>query len=434
MTDAPFGKSPDGSANPRAVSVRVKSAPATTIGGQNAHDLRKGAQPSYVDSDRSYLNRVLIDPLTGSQLREIALDRRSVRSTARALKSNAAVGYVGIVTFGHVAQTYWAELTHEEQDRALWTVTDRIATRLNTTVTGLVLHRDEEAEHAHFQMPGFDLDGQPLSQTARRQALRDLQTLAAEVMQQFDPRFERGFSKEARKEAGAAPEDLKNKTVAQLHQTQAADLEKARATLAALDEKAAKNQALIEKAEAKIQAGRGDLEKLVRNIETYTRRRDAARFEAQQEEARLSAARVRSKQRQDEEAAKTRAAEEATAAAQDREKAAALAAQKEERRRDELTRANQEAAAELAAQKAETKAQDRAQEVLDYTMTLAARDPAALFEPAEPFDPEDHPAWPVNQIEQVLASVGRVIEGHSSIYQLRTAQPICTIEPFGGIL
>ena len=224
MSDAPFTKSPDGSGNPRAVSVRVKSASASTIGGQNAHDLRKGAQPSYVDPARTHLNRVIFEPLTGSHLREIALERRAARATARSLKSNAAVGYVGIITFGHIAQTYWAELTHEEQDRALRTITDRIASRLKTTVTGLVLHRDEQAEHAHFQMPGYDLDGNPLSQTARRHALAELQTIAAEVMQRFDSRFERGFSKENRLEAGATPAQVKNKTVAQLHQTQAADM------------------------------------------------------------------------------------------------------------------------------------------------------------------------------------------------------------------
>lgn len=411
MSDAPFTKSPDGSGNPRAVSVRVKSASASTIGGQNAHDLRKGAQPFYVDPARTHLNRVIFEPLTGSHLREIALERRSTRATARSLKSNAAVGYVGIITFGHIAQTYWAELTHEEQDRALRTITDRIASRLKTTVTGLVLHRDEQAEHAHFQMPGYDLDGNPLSQTARRHALAELQTIAAEVMQRFDSRFERGFSKENRLEAGATPAQVKNKTVAQLHQTQAADLEKARSTLAALNEKIEKNTRLIEKAEARIEAGKGDLAKLNANIETYTRRLQAARFEAEQEEARLAANLAHNKKRKDEAAAKTRAAESEAAAAQDREKAArareqeALDRQKaafEQFALEEAHLEKERIAADEARLEAAKKAYERANDLIQRAMDLARSDPAALHDPARPGDPEAKDLPPPDYIRREI--------------------------------
>lgn len=399
MSDAPFRKSPDGSGNPRAVSVRVKSASASTIGGQNAHDLRKGAQPSYVDPARTHLNRVIFEPLTGSHLREIALERRSARATARSLKSNAAVGYVGIITFGHIAQSYWAELTHEEQDRALRTITDRIASRLKTTVTGLVLHRDEQAEHAHFQMPGYDLDGNPLSQTARRHALAELQTIAAEVMQGFDSRFERGFSKENRLEAGATPAGVKNKTVAQLHQTQAADLEKARSALAALNEKIEKNTRLIEKAEAKIEAGKGDLAKLNANIETYTRRLQAARFEAEQEEARLAANLAHNKKRQDEAAARTRAAEVEAAAAQDREKSARLCEQEAVYRQKA---AFEQFALEEARLEATKKAYERTNDLIQRAMDLARSDPAALHDPARRGDPEAKDLPPPDYIRREI--------------------------------
>lgn len=382
MTDAPFGKAPDSNGNPRAISVRIKAASASKVGGQNAHDLRKGAQPAYVDQTRSHLNRILIDPLKAPQLRQIVTERRATRTTERALKSNAAIGTVGIITFGHLAQTFFNELPQHRQDEALKAVAAALAERLKTNVTGLVLHLDEEAPHAHFQLPAYDFDGNPLSQTTRRSALADLQTVAADVMKSFDPRFERGFRKQDREAAGATPDQVQNKTVADLHRTQAADIEKARATLAALNEKAEKNARLIAKAEAKIEAGKGDLEKLTKNIETYTRRRDAARFEAEQEEARLSAALSRSKKRQDEEAEKIKRAEEATLAAQAREKAALDKAAKEERRRDELTRANQEAAAALDDITAEKAALARAQDVIDRATYLAAENPAALLAPA----------------------------------------------------
>ena len=411
MSVAPFTKSPDGSGNPRAVSVRVKSASASTIGGQNAHDLRKGAQPSYVDPARTHLNRVIFEPLTGSHLREIALERRAARATARSLKSNAAVGYVGIITFGHIAQTYWAELTHEEQDRALRTIADRIASRLKTTVTGLVLHRDEQAEHAHFQMPGYDLDGNPLSQTARRHALAELQTIAAEVMQGFDNRFERGFSKENRLEAGATPAEVKNKTVAQLHQTQAADLEKARSTLAALNEKIEKNTRLIEKAEAKIEAGKGDLARLNANIETYTRRLQAARFEAEQEEARLAANMAANRKRQDDAAARTRAAEAEAAAAQDREKAARVREQEAVDRQkaafeqfalEEAQLKEDRIAADKARLEGAKKAYERANDLIQRAMDLARSDPAALHDPARRGDPEAKDLPPPDYIRRQI--------------------------------
>lgn len=288
MTDAPFEKAADSNGNPRAVSVRIKAASASKVGGQNAHDLRRGAQPAYVDATRSHVNRVLIAPLTAPQLRQIVTERRAIRTTQRALKSNAAIGTVGIITFGHLAQTFFNELSADRQDEALKAVASALAARLKTTVTGLVLHLDEAAPHAHFQLPAYDLDGNPLSQTTSPSALADLQTIVSDTMKSFDPRFERGFKKQDRIAAGATPEEVNNKTVAELHQTQAADLEKARATLASLQEKIEKNIRLISQAEAKIEAGKGDLSRLTTNIETYTRRLQTAQTGAEKAEARLS--------------------------------------------------------------------------------------------------------------------------------------------------
>lgn len=288
MTDAPFEKATDSSGNARAVSVRIKAASASKVGGQNAHDLRKGPQPAYVAATRSHLNRVLIAPLTAPQLRQIVTERRAIRTTQRALKSNAAIGTVGIITFGHLAQTFFNELPADRQDEALKAVASALAARLKTTATGLVLHLDEAAPHAHFQFPAYDLDGNPLSQTTSPSALADLQTIASDVMKSFDPRFERGFKKQVRIAAGATPEEVNNKTVAELHQTQAADLEAARQKLADLNEKIAKNIRLISAAEAKIEAGNGDLSRLKANIETYTRRLQTAQIGAEKAEARLS--------------------------------------------------------------------------------------------------------------------------------------------------
>ena len=112
---------------------------AVAIGGQRAHDLRIGPQPSYVDADRSDLNRVLIDPLTGTKLRSICQERRALRQTDRAMKSSASVGVAGIITFGHEAQQIFDRLPPEQQDAAYRETAEAIAARLNTTLTGLVV-------------------------------------------------------------------------------------------------------------------------------------------------------------------------------------------------------------------------------------------------------------------------------------------------------
>ncbi len=45
----------------KAISIHVKHAHRSRYKNQRRHDLRLGQQPSYVESDRSHLNRILID-------------------------------------------------------------------------------------------------------------------------------------------------------------------------------------------------------------------------------------------------------------------------------------------------------------------------------------------------------------------------------------
>ena len=174
--------------NPRAAQVRIEAVAASSVGGQRAHDLRLGAQPSYVDADRTHLNRVLISPWTGTELRRESEHRRERRQTRRAMKRNAGVGVRGIVTFGHEAQVLFRRLSPEEQDEAYRELAEAIAQKLGTTLTGLVVHCDESAPHAHLQMVGYDEAGTPISQVAKRGSLRELQDLTAKVMGRHCPR------------------------------------------------------------------------------------------------------------------------------------------------------------------------------------------------------------------------------------------------------
>jgi len=300
---------PEKSGNPRAAQTRIKGKNAGAVGGQRAHDLRIGPQPDYVDASRAHLNRVLIAPQTGTQLRTICEDRRKLRTTTRAMKSSAAVGVVGIITFGHEAQKIFDALTLEQQDAAYRETAEAIAERLNTTLTGLVAHGDESAAHAHFQLPAYDLTGHPVSETAKRAALRDLQTITAEVMGRHAPGIERGRSKLDRLKGGATPAEVVNHSVAQLHddlpieiaqleteiatkKNQSSDLDSEIAArqglLSELAAKIEKNERLAAAALEKAATNDGKADKALKNAALYEGRAEKARRERDAEERTLS--------------------------------------------------------------------------------------------------------------------------------------------------
>lgn len=301
-------------ANSKAVQARVEGATAARVGGQRAHDLRIGPQPDYVDPERTPLNSTLIEPLTGIQIREICEERRGQRQTKRALKSDAAVGVSGIITFGREAQLIFAKLTRQEQDAAYREIAEALAERLQTTLTGLVAHRDEAADHAHFQCPGVTLDGRPVSKIAKRQCLRDLQTIAAEIIARHAPGIERGTPRWVRIEQGETYADTVHKSAAEMRlqlpadlaaarelveseQNQAQEIERRRiqlqADLASLQTeiadaqaRAAKNEELARK--ARIKAADDDAA-AAKRLEAYERRRATAQTEAEALETKQAA-------------------------------------------------------------------------------------------------------------------------------------------------
>ena len=290
---------PEASGNPKAAQTRIAMRNTTAIGGQRAHDLRIGPQPSYVNADRADLNRVLIEPLTGTKLRAICEDRRSQRATKLAMKSGVSVGVAGIITFGHEAQKLFERLTPDQQDAAYFEAAEAIATRLNSTLTGLVVHADESAPHAHFQLPAYDLTGHPISETAKRGALRDLQTLTFEVMARHCPGIERGHSKLDRLKAGASPAEVVNRSVAQLHDDLPREIAAKEAELAEVAAKLDTNRDRLAKAEAELahaiaqnEAESAKAEKICKRAATYERRALDAQAEANRLAAELDAARA----------------------------------------------------------------------------------------------------------------------------------------------
>lgn len=79
------------------------------------------------------------------------------------MRSNASVSQVGIITFGTQAQKVIESLRPAEQDRLLRNAAETAAKHCKNELTGLVVHRDESAIHAHFQMPSICKDGKPQS-------------------------------------------------------------------------------------------------------------------------------------------------------------------------------------------------------------------------------------------------------------------------------
>lgn len=273
--------------NPKAAQVRIASAKASAYAGQRKHDLRKGAQPSYVDATKADDNETLIAPPTPGELRKVNEARRSLRATQRAMRSDAAVAFVGILTFGAEAQRVFEALKPKKQAQAFRDAAEAVAERLNTSLAGLVIHRDESAVHAHFVLPAYDLDGNPLTGTVKRQTLKDLQDAVAKAFQKHAPAIERGRSVAERVEAGATRAETIHKTVRQLHADLPADLAAKEAEVAAAAARVEEMRARVEKLEAK-----ADLtDKEAKRLETYQARleeRVAAQEAAQAEAERLA--------------------------------------------------------------------------------------------------------------------------------------------------
>lgn len=252
-------------ANPRAISIRLGSRTYGQVSGSRNHDLRLGRIPKYVDQDRLHLNDILIKPATATEFRDICEKRRANRKVGKArrgLRSDAAVMRDGIITFGTEAQKVFEALDRQTQNEALTAVAEAIAKRLKTTLAGLVVHRDETATHAHFDLPAVNVEGHPISQANIQSDFGRLQDLAAEIIAHFAPQIERGHKKYDRLKAGAKYSDTVHRSVKQLHEDLPLEIETRMVTLAKLN----KN---IAATEAKLAAGTEDEARLRKRLATY---------------------------------------------------------------------------------------------------------------------------------------------------------------------
>jgi polyhydroxyalkanoate synthesis regulator phasin len=232
--------------NPRAASVRLEAKSLSQAYGQRRHDWRIGPQPKYVDPARKGLNRPLIDPRPVSKIRNEVVALRTARGAKRAMKSNAAVVTAGIVTFGAEAQEMFLALTIEQQDAAFRELAQAVADRLDTSLEALMVHCDESAIHAHFELRACNRAGIPLAKATRPALMIELQDLVFEVMSRHCEGIERGNRKYDRLAAGEDYAATVHKSVRQLHHDLPLEIE-------ALEQKRAALQADLPELEARVE-------------------------------------------------------------------------------------------------------------------------------------------------------------------------------------
>jgi len=259
------------------VSVRVEHKNMSLAKIQRRHDLRLLGEstPKYIDRQRTADNSVIIEPIKEGELKKICLERRALGNKKRAMKSSAAVSSIGLISFGTEAQDVIKSLSKDEQDRLFKESAEKVAKELNTTLTGLVVHRDEASPHAHFQMPAVSLNGKPVCKVlGDKQSFAKLQDIAGAVYSEYG--IHRGTSKSVRIAAGEDYSKTVHMSVRQLHETLPTDIAKKQEQLNELERQIAEQQAKIAKNErllgrtlVKITKSDLDLAKIKKNADIY---------------------------------------------------------------------------------------------------------------------------------------------------------------------
>jgi L-fucose mutarotase/ribose pyranase (RbsD/FucU family) len=256
------------------LSVRIHHCKEGKSKGQRHHDMRTSTHiPNYVDKSKSIINSVIIAPASETVLRDICLTRRGIRDI-RKLGINSNISTRGIITFSHDAQKIIESLPIEEQDQRFLEAAKAIAKELNSTLTGLVVHRDETALHAHFQIPAYDLNGNPLSKTIKPLTTAKLQDIASASY--IDIGITRGKPKADRIRDGDHLNQIYNRSVQQLHEDLPREIETLQRQAFEYYEKAKKNYAYLEKSQALARNASSNNEKIQKRIVAYERREKEA--------------------------------------------------------------------------------------------------------------------------------------------------------------
>lgn len=275
----------------KAISIRVKHAHRSRYKNQRRHDLRIGHQPSYVDGGRAELNRVVVELPLPAQITKRAKELRERTNPSRAMRADAAIATIGIITFGHAAQPIFEALTIEQQDAVYLEVAEKIAEAYGTTIRGLVVHADETAPHAHVVWDCRDHNGVPMSRVMKGSQLQDI---AAEVITKHAPDIVRGIRKSERIARGDNPSQIYNRSVQQLHQDLPLEVAAKEHELEKLNDRVDEMQARVAKLEAKEALN----EKETKRLATYRNRLAARLMEYNEAKTALDAKTQKTKQQE----------------------------------------------------------------------------------------------------------------------------------------
>jgi len=197
----------------KTISVRLSGAKLSATSGQKRHDAREGKQPGYIDAERAHTNSIIIKPKTGNQLHKICEELRFENGAKRKMKSTSHVSTGGIITFGIEAQEIINKMSVQTQDKVFSDVAKKIAGEFNNDLTGLTVHRDESAIHAHFQMPAINKNGKP--NTKLHIDYSHVQDIAGECVKAYN--ISRGVKKSERIAKGEPDHKHIHMSVRQLH-------------------------------------------------------------------------------------------------------------------------------------------------------------------------------------------------------------------------
>jgi len=207
----------------KTISVRIESAKLSTAQGERSHDLRLGRIPGYVDQSRSQYNSEIVRPADPQAVRDEISAHREL-ANQRGLKSDASVMKRGIITFGTEAQAVFEALSVKEQDQRFKDVALAVSRETGLDLLGLVVHRDEEAVHAHFFLRGYRYDpetGREEPSHFSKKDLSRLQDVAGACVR--DLGITRGEYVGERVANGDSLAQTKHRSVRSLHRDRATD-------------------------------------------------------------------------------------------------------------------------------------------------------------------------------------------------------------------
>lgn len=203
-------------ANNAAISIRYEAVKSDKATGCLSHQLRTGRIPGYVDQGKTTDNTVMIFRETNTQrMRNELIASRQARGQS-ALRKDAKIFMDSVITFGTVAQEKLGELSKEEQDQMFLKVAKAQEAEHGHELLQLVVHRDEQALHAHALFRASRVEkNKEKSWSYGKKDLSRFQDIAAESVK--DLGIERGHRRRDRLAAGATWKDVTHKSVKQLH-------------------------------------------------------------------------------------------------------------------------------------------------------------------------------------------------------------------------